>query len=243
MSNPELEKIKKFLADNRIEDDVFDGKKAEKMLGEILERGKASRGEQSYAELRNSVEIFIGKGEIAKRKLLSYCLNFCRPAQNRTTGGADFAGGSLNETVVLHKYLDADEFTKICGFVNNHKDDKTFGDTVYEMIAKRRTSAPAVYKASMLRRQDFSRAVDPYAKNISRPIVWQIILGLKCNLEEADELLFSAGYIRRQSDFDLVMVYFIRHGNYDVMAINDVLYELGLKPFSCHKDVRDSDSL
>ena len=39
-----------------------------------------------------------------------------------------------------------------------------------------------------------------------------------------------------------VMEYFIRQRNYDIMAINDVLYDLNLKLLSVHTEVKNKDS-
>ena len=61
---------------------------------------------------------------------------------------------------------------------------------------------------------------------------------MHCNLEEADTLLFSAGYLRRKNATDLIMEYFINNKNYDIVAINTVLSDLDLKVFPCYEPNR-----
>ena len=89
-----------------------------------------------------------------------------------------------------------------------------------------------VYKSVYMRRQDFSRVTAPDCKSISRRMAWQVIIGLQCNMDEADALLFSAGYVRRNSPLDLTMQYFIQHKNYDIVAIDAVLEDLGQKTYT-----------
>lgn len=118
-------------------------------------------------------------------------------------------------------------------FVMRHKNDITFGDMVYKIMDKHGLTAPQVYKSVLLRKQDFSRVTDPRCKNVTRKMVWQIIIGLRCSLKEADEVLFSAGYIRRNNRMDLTMQYFIENNNFDIEAIDSALANLGLKTFTC----------
>ena len=187
-------------------------------------------------EIVSAIETFIMEDETQKRKLLSFCIDFYDPtAQPKTVT-------QNGEEIQLNSYLHQDDLYKLYQFVKRHESDSSFGDTVYNVMGRHNMTAPQVYKGALLRRQDFSRATDPKVKNVTKQIAWQIIIGLHCSLEETDEVLFSAGYIRRKTKFDLTMEYFIRHETYDIMAINDVLVELNLKPFSCYKSVKDNDN-
>ena len=192
--------------------------------------------EETYCVIVKAVNDFVFDGEIKKRKLYSFCLDFVDPTVQPKKIIQN------GEEIQLNTYLQEDDLYKLYQFVKRHEYDNTFGSTVYKVMDKHQLTAPQVYKAALLRRQDFSRATDPKAKNVSKLIAWQIIIGLQCNMDEADEVLFSAGYIRRKSKFDLTMEYFIKHQNYDIMAINEVLDELKLKVFSCYKSVRDNDN-
>ena len=99
-------------------------------------------------------------------------------------------------------------------------------------MEKHNMTSSQVYNGVFMRRQDFSRVTAQRCESVSRRLAWQIIIGLHCNLREADEVLFSAGYVRRHSKLDLTMEYFIEHGNYDMLAIDAVLENLGIKTFT-----------
>lgn len=198
--------------------------------------GILSSNADQRQEIVAVIKSFFSGDETQKRKLLSFCFDLSDPTDKPKPCVQN------GEEIRLHTYLREDDLYKLYQFVKRHESDSTFAETVYKVMDEHNMSAPQVYKGALLRRQDFSRATEPKVKNVSKQIAWQIIIGLHCNLEEADEVLFSAGYIRRRTKFDLIMEYFIAHHNYDIMAINDVLAELGLKIFSCYKSVKDSDT-
>ncbi len=209
---------------------------SEVKLTQILQGALSSGDDEETKDCVETINAFLSVDDIQKRKVLSYCLYFFDPTvspQQTSTNG---------EQIQQHRYLQEDEFIKLYKFVKRHSADKTFGETVYKVMNSHGMTPPEVYKNAMLRRQDFARATDFRTKNVTRQIAWQIIIGLHCSLEEADEVLFSAGFIRRNSRLDLTMEYFIRQENYDIMAINEVLDELGIKPFSCYKPVKDKDN-
>lgn len=205
-------------------------------LKAIFSSCRPNYDEETYHAIAKTVNDFTDENEMQKRKLYSFCFDFFDPTEQPQTISQN------GEEIQLNTYLQEDDLYKLYQFVKRHESDNTFGSTVYKVMDKHQLTAPQVYKAALLRRQDFSRATDPKAKNVSKLIAWQIIIGLQCNMDEADEVLFSAGYIRRKSKFDLTMEYFIKHQNYDIMAINEVLDELKLKVFSCYKSVRDNDN-
>lgn len=210
------------------EEDEFKGSGK---LSEILKNA-----EEEQAPLVKTINDFIAD-EVQKRKLCNYCENFSDPTIKSESVRAD------DGEVELHAYLSDDELCRLYKFVKRHTDDGSFGDTVYNVMTKHGMVAPQVYKNASLRRQDFARATDSRCKSVTRQLAWQIIVGLHCTMDEADEVLFSAGYIRRETSFDLTMQYFIERKNYDVMAINEVLYALGLKPFSVDRTVKNDDPM
>lgn len=197
----------------------------------------ASDDAKQRQEIVSAIEAFLKGDETKKRKLLSYCLDFFDPTAKLKTVTQN------GEEMQLNAYLKQDDLHKLYQFVKRHESDSTFGETVYKVMDRHNMTAPQVYKGALLRRQDFARATDPKGKNVTKQIAWQIVIGLHCSLQEADEVLFSAGYIRRKIKLDLVMEYFINTQNYDIMAINEVLYEMNIKLFSCYTPVKIVDKL
>lgn len=231
----DIEAIKALLQREKLIDDSENElAEATQRLSIIMQSHNVESGDKKT--LCEVINTFINADDTRKRKILAYCLDFVDPTVQLKTVTQN------GEEIQLNTYLQEDDLYKLYQFVKRHESDNTFGETVYKIMDKHQMTAPQVYKAALLRRQDFSRATDPKAKNVSKLIAWQIIIGLQCNMDEADEVLFSAGYIRRKSKFDLTMEYFIKHRNYDIMAINEALDELKLKVFSCYKSVRDNDN-
>lgn len=92
-----------------------------------------------------------------------------------------------------------------------------------------------VYLNAGLSRQDFSRIMSPGAK-VSKKFVWSMAIGLHLDLDEADELLHSAGYYRTKRGLDGVMTFSLANGVYDIYLINYSLEKLDL-PLLSHKTI------
>lgn len=219
-------------ADNN--DDAYI-EESEAKLARILQEASLKSDGENRRDLIETVNAFLAANDIAKQKILAFCSDFFDPTVSRHQNVIN------GELIQQHRYLQDDEFDKLYKFVKRHSADKAFGATVFQVMNEHGMTPPDIYKAGNLSRQDFSRAINPNTKSVTRQLAWQIVVGLHCTLDEADEVLFSAGYIRRNSRLDLTMEYFIRQGNYDIMAINDVLVALEVKPFSCSGQSKDSD--
>lgn len=230
--------VKKFFNDyfaRFVEDNETDTVTSDKLQA-IISANIDSYDDGQRKEIETAINSFITESEIQRNKLLSYCVDFFDLTEHDATQ-------TNGEEVVNHAFLKEDELLRLYRFVIRHASDSTFGAIVFQIMDNHGIKKPSeVYRNAMMSRQDFSRVTAPQCKSISRQIAWQIIIGLHCSLQEADEILFSAGFIRRESKFDLTMKFFIEQKNYDIFAINEVLDGLGLKSFSCCKSVKDKDS-
>lgn len=231
----DIEKIKEFLDRNQA-DAVGEKQIAEEedALDEILRKAVRGCDCDNAEAMLQVVKEYADSGAAQRRKLLAYCVDFTEPtflSPQATENG---------EQIQQHKFLTEDELVKLYKFVERQV--KSFGETVYEIMDKHGMTPPEVYKNAMLNRQDFFRATDYRTKNVTRLLAWQIIIGLHCSLEEADEVLYSASIVRRDK-LDSVIEWFILNENYDVMAINAALENCKIEQaFPCHKPVRDRDS-
>ncbi len=227
--NAEVLLLKNMLQRNATECDSDEEylREAENKLMRILQTSslEGSDGEQkTYTEF---IRLFLTAGEVQKHKISAYCVDFIDPGMQASGVTA------LREEVCFHAFLKQSELYKLYQFVKRHQDDRSFGEVVYEIMDRHGMTAPQVYKNALLRRQDFARVTDVRCKSVTRKMAWQIVIGLHCSMQEADEVLFSAGYIRRKSRLDLTMQYFIENENYDIEAIDAVLSEFGIKTFAC----------
>lgn len=204
--------------------------RADGKLNAILQ--EATADDAATVEL---IRTYAESDETNKRKLLAFCVDFHDPtAQGQQT----ISDGAQ---IQLHAWLKESELYQLQQFVKKHQYDLTFPATVYKMMECHDMTPPQVYGNAMMSRQDFARATDPRSKNVTRRIVWQIIIGLHCTLEEAEDVLFSAGYTMRKTRLDLIMEYFVRHSNYDIVSINDVLEKYKDKLYQIYRPVRDDD--
>ncbi len=106
--------------------------------------------------------------------------------------------------------------------------DETFSQRLLRMIRERGMLEAEVYKKAYVDRRHFSKIKkdDYYTPNKKTVLAFSIALEL--SLDETKDLLRSAGYaLSRSSKFDIIVVYFIENHLYDMMEINDVLYEYG----------------
>lgn len=247
----DIQKLKRMLAvqvEEQLDKQAFD-KMATEKLQSILSAAKLDCDAETYAEVTEAINAFIASGSVQKSKLYHYCLDFVDPTRQKPVAMAQQsydthmrrANVSQNMGLMIdrHRFFDDNELAKLRDFVKTHANDKTFGDVVYEMMNKRGLTAPQLYRRAMLSRQDFSRITDPHCKNVTRSMVWSVIMGLHCTPEEAEYVLFSAGYRKRNDKFDLTLMFFLEHKNYNINDVNGVLADFGLKPLSCYAPVVD----
>ena len=111
----------------------------------------------------------------------------------------------------------------------------TFSQMLFKYIKEKSISETDCYKNANLDRRLFSkiRSNDNYQSR--KNTVFAFIIGLKLGIDEAEELLDSAGYsISHSIKLDVIMEYVIEKQIYDIMVVNEILYSfdcpiLGLK--------------
>ena len=110
--------------------------------------------------------------------------------------------------------------------------EKTFAQTVLEIIDARGLQDVEVYKRANLDRKVFSKLRTHSDYQPSRSTAISLALGLKLGVEEAYELLEKAGYtLSNASKADLIVKYFLTKGCYDIITLNETLLYYGEKPF------------
>ena len=104
--------------------------------------------------------------------------------------------------------------------------DAGFSETLLALIDKTGKKDSAVYTKANVSRQHFSKIRNnpDYKPTKSTAIAFAIALEL--NMEQTKDLIGRAGYaLTRSSKFDVIIMYFIENGIYDLYDINAALYE------------------
>jgi len=106
------------------------------------------------------------------------------------------------------------------------QEDAGFTQTLLKLIDRSGKKDSEIYKKANLSKQHFSKIRNNPHYKPTKPTAIALALALKLNLDETKDLIGRAGYaLTNSSKFDLIIRFFIEHGNYDVMQINLVLYE------------------
>lgn len=137
------------------------------------------------------------------------------------------------ELLTLHKTLiphALDE--KIEEVINNI--DETFTEMLLRLIDEKRMTDVEVYKRANIDRKHFSKIRNNRFYQPKKVTVIALALALRLSIEETEELLNKAGYsLSRSSVMDMVVRYFIEKGEYDIYAINEILFMLNEKLLGC----------
>lgn len=107
--------------------------------------------------------------------------------------------------------------------------DEGFSRALLRLIDEKGMKDAECYRKANVDRRLFAKIRSDPEYRPSKPTVFAFIMALELSLPEAEELLEKAGFaISHSSKMDLVIEYCIRERFYDVMQINEVLYELDL---------------
>lgn len=116
--------------------------------------------------------------------------------------------------------------------------DESFARRLFRMIDERGMTDSEVYNRAGLDRRVFSKIrknLDDYRP--TRETALALAIGLMLNLDETLDLLSAAGIrLSRSIATDVIVMYFIENKEYDMISINLMLDEYGLKPLTGSRD-------
>lgn len=117
--------------------------------------------------------------------------------------------------------------------------DETFSERLLRLAAERNLTNVEIYKRANIRRQLFSKIISNKDYQPKKETAIVLALALHLNLDETKDFLSRAGYaLSRSNQRDLVIKFFIENGYYDVLDIDQALYDHGLEPLSTTEDKR-----
>ena len=113
------------------------------------------------------------------------------------------------------------------GVVN--QTDESFSEALLRLIDEKGMTDVQCYKRANVDRRLFSKIRSDPAYRPSKPTVFAFAVALELTLPETKEFLKTAGFaITHSSKLDLVLEYCIKIRFYDVISINEVLFDLDL---------------
>lgn len=103
--------------------------------------------------------------------------------------------------------------------------DAGFSETLMKLIKQTGRKDSEIYTRANISRQHFSKIrSNPFYKPTKATAV-AFAIALELDLDQTRDLIGRAGYaLTKSSKFDVIIMYFIREGNYDLYEINSTLF-------------------
>jgi len=104
--------------------------------------------------------------------------------------------------------------------------DAGFSETLLKLIDRTGKKDSEIYTRANVSRQHFSKIRNNPNYKPTKATAIAFAIALELDLEATKDLIGRAGYaLTRSSKFDLIIMYFIAQGNYNMFDINAALFE------------------
>ena len=106
------------------------------------------------------------------------------------------------------------------------QEDKGFSARLLELIDRSGKKDSQIYSRANVSRQHFSKIRNNAQYKPTKATALAFAIALELDMEQTRDLIGRAGYaLTKASKFDLIIMYFIQAGNYNIFDINAALFE------------------
>ncbi len=107
--------------------------------------------------------------------------------------------------------------------------DETFSEALFRLIDARGKTDVEVYKKANIDKKHFAKIRADRRYQPKKPTVFAFAFALELNVDETKDLLLRAGFaISHSFAFDVLCESYLRHRNYNIFELNQVLFDLDL---------------
>ena len=183
---------------------------------------------QLSEKLFKSVASYIDQNYVYEKELEMYGVEAAeiRRIRRRRRQQADFDRMEVCE-VLEDDYMPAPMAPKAFSLEEALKAaDIGFSEALLNLIDQSGKKDSEVYKKANISKQHFSKIKNNPHYKPTKSTTLALAVALELSLEQTKELIGRAGYaLTNSSKQDLIVKYFIEHGNYNIIEINIALYE------------------